>query len=422
MGLGLVLCASELFGCTTDDAPPFDAAVPLDASLDAARDAAPDLDASSDEDAGADAGSRPEMMSGDDYVRYPHLEPADDGELIVRFAVPRGARSFVLTVTPATARRVLLVDLRGPDDALLFDGLAEQPTGPLARAVTYNLAESLPLSVLYPNAPDAPFGPGVYTARLFLDDIGAGEDPSASVEVVLGRPLDEQAPRALGLQLWVAAGASMTPDDILADATMVAAFDGVRAIFDAAGIEISDIGLSELGVPEDGLAIVDGEQATLRILDALSGYPGRGVHVVLVDRIETGPGKTVLGKTTGIPTPAAHAELARRGAVLIGLETLPDDPERIAELIAHEAAHSLGLRHTSEADGLVHDPLDDTPECPAERASFETPSGALVLTAEACADLDGSNLMFYTPPRAGDSQRSLTEDQVWVLTRNPMVL
>jgi hypothetical protein len=414
LGIALALAA-----CSDDDAAPPDSGI---AVPDAARDAGPDEDSGSDEDGGADAGAGPEKIVGDDFVLYPELEPEADGELIVRFGIPNGARSFALTVVPRTARRVLLVSLHGPGDELLFDGLADEPTGPLAGAITHNVEPALPLSVLYPNTPEAPFGPGFYSARLYLDEIASDADPSASVDIVLGRPIDDAEPRVLGLQLWVASGASLTPDDIIADDTMLEAFGALRSIFERADITVPSFGLNELGVPEDQLAIVDSEAATLRVLDALADYPGRGVHVVFVDRIEAGEGKTVLGKTTGIPLPPPHDELARRGAVLIALETLPSDPERIAELIAHETSHALGLRHTSEAAGERHDPLLDTPECPSERATFETTSGALLLTAEDCEELGGDNLLFYTPPRTDFAQQTLTPDQAWVLARNPSLL
>jgi len=410
-----------LAGCGgDDDVAPRDAAT---GEPDAARDAGGrDEDAGSDEDAGADAGTQPEKIIGDDYVLYPELVPEADGELIVRFGIPDGARSFVLTVVPRSARRVLLVSLRGPGGAVLFDGLADEPTGPLAGAITYNIEPALPLSILYPNTPEAPFGPGIYIARLYLDEIASDADPSASVDIVLGRPIDEAEPRTLGVQLWVAAGASLTPDDIIADDAMLEAFGTLRSIFDGVDITLPSFGLNELGAAEDQLAVVDGQDAMLRVLDALAGYPGSGVHIVFVDRIEAGEGKTVLGKTTGIPVPTPHDELARRGAVLIALETLPSEPDRIAELIAHETAHALGLRHTSEADGERHDPLLDTAECPADRATFETTSGALALTAEDCEDLDGDNLLFYTPPRTDFAQQALTADQAWVLSRSPSLL
>jgi hypothetical protein len=390
--------------------------------IDAGRDAAPDEDSGSDEDAGADAGAEPVRIIGDDFVQYPELVPEADGELIVRFGVPDNARSFALTVVPRTARRVLLVSLDGPGGDRIFDGLADEPTGPLSRAITYNVEPALPFSLLYPNTPEAPFDPGIYTARLYLDEIAASDDPSASVDIVLGAPIDEAEPRVLGVQLWVVAGAALTPEDIVADSTMLDAITTLRSIFERADIMLPEIGLNVLGAAEDELAVVDGEQVMAAILEALAGYPGRGVHIVFVDRIEAGEGKTVLGKTTGIPVPPAHNDLERRGAVLIALETLPSSPDRIAELIAHETAHALGLRHTSEADGERHDPLPDTPECPAERATFESSTGALLLTAEDCEDLDGDNLLFYTPPRSDIVQQTLTSDQTWMLSRNPTVL
>ncbi len=104
---------------------------------------------------------------------------------------------------------------------------------------------------------------------------------------------------------------------------------------------------------------------------------------------------------------------------MLALEALPSSASRAGELLAHEVAHYLGLRHTSEFDGLRHDPIADTPECPAERATAESPDGTPLLTPDDCEDLGGRNLLFYTPA-VGFSQRELTPDQVFVLTHHPL--
>ena len=48
-----------------------------------------------------------------------------------------------------------------------------------------------------------------------------------------------------------------------------------------------------------------------------------------------------------------------------GLPAGEPAPWLTATLIAHELGHQLGLFHTTEADGSAHDPISDTPECPA---------------------------------------------------------
>ena len=142
---------------------------------------------------------------------------------------------------------------------------------------------------------------------------------------------------------------------------------------------------------------------------------------MFVDDLEVAPGQGQRGKSSGLPGPALANGSPRRGGVVLAISTLPASSRLLGELLAHETAHYLGLRHTSEYDGIGHDPIADTPECPAARASKTTSSGVRVLTAEDCADLDGHNLLFYTPPQGFGTQEDLTPGQAFVLLRNPLV-
>ncbi len=60
-------------------------------------------------------------------------------------------------------------------------------------------------------------------------------------------------------------------------------------------------------------------------------------------------------------------------------------------MLFHEIAHFMGLFHTTETDGTVSDPLNDTPKClPQKDANHD----GLVSVSE-CAGNGAENLMFW---------------------------
>jgi len=124
------------------------------------------------------------------------------------------------------------------------------------------------------------------------------------------------------------------------------------------------------------------------------------------------PNSTILGNSSGIP--GSQGLKGSHNGVLINLSMHkrngPLDNQLLAETAGHEMGHFLGLFHTTESNGIDHDPISDTPEC-----SFTT--------ANQCGKQYGAdNLMFRTPwedlsgKRIGD-QDNLTGGQVYVLKR-----
>ncbi|MEM6926414.1 MAG: hypothetical protein AAF602_05770 [Myxococcota bacterium] len=124
----------------------------------------------------------------------------------------------------------------------------------------------------------------------------------------------------------------------------------------------------------------------------------------------------IVGLAGGIPgaasaTPRSAVQVSTLGAAGTDGRFDGDDIRLLAETMAHETAHYLGLFHPVEAIARgtpwsVFDALSDTPRCGSRRT---------------CETRLGSNLMFPFPvcePGAScDPQEVLTEEQATVMQR-----
>ncbi|MBF0137070.1 MAG: hypothetical protein H7833_06595 [Magnetococcus sp. DMHC-1] len=130
-----------------------------------------------------------------------------------------------------------------------------------------------------------------------------------------------------------------------------------------------------------------------------------------------GTGGSTLGMAAGIPGSLGIA--GSHNGVLINISAHEIggqvNTSIMGDTAIHEAGHFLGLYHTTESDGLTHDPLADTPECTVTQDTNNDGS----LTPNECRNFDGANLMFWLASTTID-QTVLTADQKAILRATPL--
>jgi hypothetical protein len=339
------------------------------------------------------------------------VRAGDSGRLTLAFDVPAPALPFVVVVDPLPeGGRVALRSVVGPAGEPLFEAGVG---GPFVPARTRNESDVFPLTVMLPTAPELLPAAGRYEVEL---EVEPGNHVWPAV-------IFQQSPRsrlpAILARLWVTGAGGLDATAARADGTLTQALMDADGIFARAGIQLGAVDIFDLRVGSVPLEIRSDEDLLVlsQLIDPTLATP---INIVFVESIEI-DGQSMRGRTTSVPLPPMRTGRGHRGVVAIALDMLPAEPARIAELLAHELAHALGLQHTSELDGLAHDPLVDTPECPPERASQSTVDGTIFLSPEDCAGLGGDNLLFPTPPSGSAPQRELSADQVEMLLASPVL-
>ena len=168
------------------------------------------------------------------------------------------------------------------------------------------------------------------------------------------------------------------------------------------GVELGTIRYFDVtGADAQRFAIVDtgsqgiDEHAELLSLSRSLPTDNLGMNMFLVRGFS---GWELLGRAGGIPGPPMMHGTYTSGVVVSMVEYFgyPNENTAIAlttQTMTHELGHQLGLFHTTESDGSMHDPITDTPQCPAtpndrNRDGYVDP--------DECGSLDGNNLMFWT--------------------------
>ncbi len=199
-------------------------------------------------------------------------------------------------------------------------------------------------------------------------------------------------------------------ETVIAEADVMAAVTRMGEVYADGGAATVglNMAISTLDWPDPFVDSEGAEADELRAA-AVSSSPSAINLIFVQDFNEVG----TLGIAAGIPGPNGVSGTAA-SAVMVSVDTHLDGDgqslltDLMGETLAHEVGHQIGLFHTTEEDGLSHDPITDTDECGTE---FDL-DGDEELTAEECEAAGGRNFMFWTSAEFGQFEMSAIQAMV----------
>ncbi|MBX3224572.1 MAG: hypothetical protein KF795_28920 [Labilithrix sp.] len=280
----------------------------------------------------------------------------------VDLVVPKNALGFNVVVASEGAASLGIQTIKNPKDVVVLDSFTHaKSTMAVGEAVEGIASVSVPQNDLPASAPTAG------TWRVTFGGEGTNGRAKARVQVTSdaafhGGLLDVHVHIPAGLKM-----ANPSPSHVV-DAASAPADTDLGARIDAFYLALGELFGIERGkvvfhdAPARFVAVND--DPTFYAATAVSaGLPEeQGLHVVLTNDLYRGE---YSGYSPGVPG-AANVTGTPMSSILVAVDATVD-PVSDGYTWLHEAAHFVGLQHTSESDGITHDPLSDTPECRGTR-------------------------------------------------------
>jgi hypothetical protein len=352
-------------------------------------------------------------MSGTAEVAFQDLGTlrigADDTQFgTVNVQVAPDAISFsIIADSEDPKAKVVLTKIVAPNGQAVFDKFDPLVSGFMAAGGLVAGGGA----VLFPNAPRVPLVAGRYQLTW-----GSTETTNVRFGVLQKRQSGVIQSASLPIVFWFSRNQFLNAQSARTSPKFQEAVVGLIEILAGAGITAGPFTYQDIPGPRAAeFAVIDDDDELGALFEVANNSNERALHFFMTEQIIYAGASTILGISGGIPGPSAHPGFVH-GGVALALSFLDGDVGIFAETMAHEGGHFLGLFHTSERGGTTHDPLLDTPECPTDRDQ----NGDGRVSGPECG-LEGGmdNLMFWAT--APVPQRKLTNDQRFVLLRNPTV-
>lgn len=213
----------------------------------------------------------------------------------------------------------------------------------------------------------------------------------------------------LAVNLYLVGVPNATAASAPTDSTIQNMLAGFRSVYLGAGIDVDEVRFFDVS-PEDveRFRIIRSLNDVHGLL-SVSEAPGEtlaeqlSVNIFLIQDFAVPEAPGLLGLSAGIPgVPGLHG--THGSGLIFTSAPLASNSSAMAQTMAHEVGHFLGLRHTTEHDGIP-DPIADTPRCGDPNAGAACP--------------DAENFMFPFSI-GGVTQTDISPGQAQVLRWAPL--
>jgi hypothetical protein len=327
----------------------------------------------------------------------------------ISIQVPAGAVSFSIVGQLQNMESIVVpVRVTTPSGQVVLDMFDPAKTAFRSPVPIY---PGQPFTLVYPNSPRLNLVPGTYQVV-----IGASDTTDVQLTVLLKKQMGVLQGGKLPVGLWFSKQKHLSAQTARTDSRFQAALATMVQIYASVGIELGPFSYVDLtGSSAESLAVIEDQEQLGELFAHADASMDQALNFFFIDQFNLEGGAGVIGASGGIPGPPGLPGLPH-GGVAVALALLLPRSELLAETMAHEGGHYLGLFHTSERTGLTFDPLLDTAECPASANT----DGDMIVDNRECAGQGSDNLMFWTTS-GQQQQRKLTNDQRFVLLRNPVL-
>ncbi|MEE2757888.1 MAG: hypothetical protein VYA30_14625, partial [Myxococcota bacterium] len=252
-------------------------------------------------------------------------------------------------------------------------------------------------TLLAPNNLNVNFYPGIWRIRVSaLGPFGA-VNTTTDLRITFKRGATPQTTGRLPVHFFFTGSNGWTAQSAPNNSAFQAAVERMASFYRAIGIELTDFTFDDISASYRQVDIgplgPGRPESSLHDMFSLNTYD-TGVALFFVDRIGMGQSGGIVGGISGGTPGPLRPETVRSGVAVATL--LSSSPGELGHVMAHETGHYLGLFHTQETVGGIVDQLNDTP------TGF----------------FSSDNLMF---PTVTSAPASLSDEQAWVIYRNPII-